>query len=58
MGIRTRTGENIHARLCAKDLILADRDEEGMAEQLTKCGVYVDQDETFYVEPKKEQETA
>ena len=29
-----------------------------MAEQLTKCGVYVDQDETFYVEPKKEQETA
>lgn len=42
----------------AKDLILADRDEEGMAEQLTKCGVYVDQDETFYVEPKKEQETA
>ncbi len=42
----------------AKDMILADRNEEGMADVLTRCGVYVDQDETFYVEPKKEQETA
>lgn len=40
----------------AKDKLLADRDEEGMPELLTKCGVYVDQDEVFYVEPKKEKE--
>lgn len=40
----------------AKDKLLADRDEEGMPELLTKCGVYVDQDESFYVEPKKEKE--
>lgn len=39
----------------AKDRLLADRDEEGMPELLTKCGVYVDQDEAFYVEPKKEE---
>lgn len=40
----------------ARDKMLADRDEEGMAELFTKCGVYVDQDEAFYVEPKKEKE--
>lgn len=36
-----------------RDKMLADRDEEGMAELFTKCGVYVDQDEAFYVEPKR-----
>lgn len=40
----------------ARDKMLADRDEEGMVELFTKCGVYVDQDEAFYVEPKKEKE--
>lgn len=39
-----------------RDKMLADRDEEGMAELFTKCSVYVDQDEAFYVEPKKEKE--
>lgn len=40
----------------ARDKMLADRDEEGMEELFAKCGVYVDQDEAFYVEPKKEKE--
>lgn len=38
----------------AKDKLLADRDEEGMPELMQKVGVVVDQDETFYVEPKTE----
>lgn len=38
----------------AKDKMLADRDEEGVAEKMEKCGVLVVQDETFFVEPKKE----
>ena len=38
----------------AKDKLLADRDEEGMVEQMAKCGIQVVQDETFYVDPKKE----
>ena len=50
-GIYERLTEEI-----ARDKMLADRDEEGMAELFTKCGVYVDQDEAFYVEPKKEKE--
>lgn len=56
-----RTTEEI-----AKDKLLADRDTryyEGaddtvgvpMAEQMAKCGIMVTQDETFYVEPKKEE---
>lgn len=56
-----RTTEEI-----AKDKLLADRDTryyEGaddtvgvpMAEQMAKCGIAVTQDETFYVEPKKEE---
>lgn len=44
-----RTTEEI-----AKDKMLAERDTEGMAEQMAKCGIAVTQDETFYVEPKKE----
>ena len=40
----------------AKDRLLADRDKEEVAEQLSKCGMTIVQDETFYVEPKKENE--
>lgn len=38
----------------AKDKLLADRDTEQMPEKMGKCGIQVVQDETFYVEPKKE----
>lgn len=38
----------------AKDKLLADRDTEDMMPQMNKCGIQVVQDETFYVEPKKE----
>ncbi len=38
----------------AKDRLLADRDVEDMQPQMAKCGITVTQDETFYVEPKKE----
>lgn len=38
----------------AKDKLLADRDVEDMVPQMNKCGIQVVQDETFYVEPKKE----
>ncbi len=44
-----RTSEEV-----AKDKLLADREAEGMAENMAKCGIQVVQDETFYVEPKKE----
>lgn len=40
----------------AKDKLLADRDKEEVAQLLPRCGVTVIQDETFYVEPKKENE--
>lgn len=46
-----RTNEEV-----AKDRLLADRSDEGMEENLKKCGMQVVQDETFYVEPKKENE--
>ena len=39
----------------AKDKLLADRDVEDMQPQMAKCGIQVVQDETFYVEPKKEE---
>ena len=39
----------------AKDRLLADRDLEDVAELLPKVGITVVQDETFYVEPKKEE---
>ena len=45
-----RTSEEI-----AKDKLLAERDTEGMFESMAKCGITVAQDETFYVEPKKEE---
>lgn len=38
----------------AKDKLLADRDVEDIVPQMNKCGIQVVQDETFYVEPKKE----
>lgn len=38
----------------AKDKLLADRDDEEVAPLLAKCGIVVAQDESFYVEPKKE----
>lgn len=44
-----RTTEEI-----AKDRLLADREEEGMAAQMAGVGIVVAQDETFYVEPKTE----
>ncbi|MGL4518429.1 MAG: host-nuclease inhibitor Gam family protein [Phocaeicola sp.] len=40
----------------AKDKLLADREMEEVSEQLANIGVQVVQDETFYVEPKKENE--
>lgn len=46
-----RTAEEL-----AKDRLLADREKEEVAELFPKCGIIVVQDETFYVEPKKENE--
>lgn len=39
----------------AKDKLLADRDSEEITPMLEKVGVMVVQDETFFVEPKKEE---
>lgn len=44
-----RTSEEL-----AKDRLLADRDNPDVAGYFPKIGVQVVQDETFYVEPKKE----
>jgi phage host-nuclease inhibitor protein Gam len=38
----------------AKDRLLADRDAPEVAGLFAKVGIMVDQDEAFYVEPKKE----
>lgn len=38
----------------AKDKLLADRDNEGVINQMKKVGIEVVQDETFYIELKKE----
>lgn len=40
----------------AKDKLLADREDEECKKIMDKCGILVAQDETFYVEPKKEKE--
>ncbi len=40
----------------AKDKLLADRDSEECKKVMSDCGILVAQDETFYVEPKKEKE--
>jgi len=42
----------------AKDKLLADREIPEVVEIFPKVGIFVDQDETFYVEPKKEEVTA
>ena len=39
----------------AKDKLLADRDNEEVSGMFTRVGIAVAQDETFYVEPKKEE---
>jgi phage host-nuclease inhibitor protein Gam len=39
----------------AKDKLLADREDETVKAQMEKCGIEVVQDETFYVELKKEE---
>jgi phage host-nuclease inhibitor protein Gam len=39
----------------AKDKLLADRENEDMPELMREVGIKVDQDETFFVEPKKEE---
>jgi phage host-nuclease inhibitor protein Gam len=39
----------------AKDRLLADRDAPETNALFAKVGIYVDQDETFFVEPKKEE---
>lgn len=41
-----------------KDKLLAAREQPNVADKFEKCGIYVDKDETFYVEPKKEEATA
>lgn len=48
-----RTSEEV-----AKDKLLADRASEGMEGKLKSCGLFVAQNETFYVETKKENEKA
>lgn len=48
-----RTSEEL-----AKDKLLADRDDEEVSKQLSRIGVTVAQDETFFIEPKKENEQA
>ena len=40
----------------AKDKLLSDRDNEEISAVFSKVGISVTQDETFYVEPKKESE--
>lgn len=39
----------------AKDKLLADRENEEISKLFSKVGIMVDQDETFFVEPKKEE---
>ena len=38
----------------AKDKLLADRELPEVNEKFSKVGIFVDQDESFFVEPKKE----
>lgn len=46
-----RTAEEV-----AKDKLLANRDDDECQQLMMDCGILVVQDETFYVEPKKEKE--
>lgn len=41
----------------AKDRLLSDREEPDTFKKFKDVGIYVDQDETFFVEPKKEEAT-
>ena len=41
----------------AKDKLLADRENEDVNQHFEKVGIMVAQDETFYMEPKKEDES-
>lgn len=42
----------------AKDKLLSDREDQDVVTLFPKVGIYVDQDETFFVEPKKEEVNA
>lgn len=42
----------------AKDKLLADRETEEVASNMAKCGITVVQDETFFIELKKEEQDA
>lgn len=42
----------------AKDKLLADRNVKKVAESMAKCGIAVVQDETFFIELKKEEQDA
>jgi phage host-nuclease inhibitor protein Gam len=42
----------------AKDRLLSDREVPEVAEMFPRVGIFVDQDETFFVEPKKEEFTS
>lgn len=42
----------------AKDKLLADRESEDVAANMAKCGITVTQDESFFVEPKREEAAA
>ncbi|MGH2645262.1 MAG: host-nuclease inhibitor Gam family protein [Chitinophagaceae bacterium] len=39
----------------AKDRLLADREDPAVSQLFDKVGIYIDQDESFYVELKKEE---
>lgn len=41
----------------AKDMLLANREVPEVAALFPRCGIMVDQDETFFVDPKKEELT-
>jgi phage host-nuclease inhibitor protein Gam len=40
----------------AKDKILADKDNKDIKELITQCGIEIVQEESFYIEPKEEDE--
>lgn len=42
----------------AKDRLIADREDPEVNKLFSKVGIYVNQDETFFVEPKKEEVAA
>lgn len=40
----------------AKDKILADKDNKDIKQLITQCGIEIVQEESFYIEPKEEDE--